>query len=117
MITSWVCPKQYLAARIEAAFSRYKARVTPASVVERAVPGASLPPFGPFDVIAILAVGISRFSGRTEDALRGVAGRDDMPGHRGSRQHGSKYCGGANQPEFRHAFLLLIPLTPITQYG
>lgn len=53
-ITSWMCPKQYLALRIKAAFSRDKARVTPASIVERAVPSASLSPFAPGDVIAIL---------------------------------------------------------------
>jgi hypothetical protein len=118
MITSWMRPKQYLAPRIKAAFSRYKAGVVPASIVERAVPTASLSPFGPCDVIAILAVGISRFPGRTEEALGGAAwAGDDVPGHRGSRQHRENGRGGANQSEFRHSFLPLIPLTPITKYA
>lgn len=73
----WMCPKQYLASRIKAAFSRYKARVMPASIVERAVPTASLPPFRPCDVIAVLTVGISRFPGRTKEALDGAAWTGD----------------------------------------
>ena len=97
MITSWVCPKQYLALRIKAAFSRYKARVTPASIVERTVPTASLSPFRPFDVIAILAVGIARFPGRTKNALGGVDWTGFyVPGHRGSSQHRKKDCGNAD---------------------
>jgi hypothetical protein len=107
MIASWVCPKQYLALYIKAAFSRYKAGVIPARIVERAVPGTALSPFAPGDIIAILAVGISRFPGRTKDALRGVAWTvDDMPGHCGPCQNRSKYRGGADQPEVCHAFLL-----------
>ena len=105
-ITSWVCPKQYLALRIKAAFSRNITRVKVASIVERAVPTASLSPFAPSYVIAILAVGISCFLGRTKDALAGV---DRMgayaPGHRGSCQHRKKDYGGANPSEIRHEFL------------
>jgi hypothetical protein len=53
-------------------------------------------------------VGISRFPGRTEDAL-GVAAwaGDYMPGHRGPCQHRKKNCGSANQSEFCHAVLPL----------
>jgi len=72
MITSSVRPKQNLALLIEAAFSRYEGWVVKASIVERAVPRTSLPPFAPGDVIAILAVGISGFPGRAEEALAGV---------------------------------------------
>jgi hypothetical protein len=105
-ITSWVCPKQYLALCIKAAFSRNKMRVKVASIVERAVPTASLPPFRPFDIIAILAVGISRFPGRTKDALGGVPWTGDyVAGHRGFCQHRKKDCGSANQSESRHSFL------------
>ena len=112
MIPSGVGPKQHLALRIKAAFSRYEARVTQASIVEPAVPSASLPPFAPGDVIAILAVGISRFPGRTKEALGGVAWTGDyVSGHRGSCQHGKKDGGGADQFEFRHAFLPLVLLT------
>jgi hypothetical protein len=105
-ITSWVCPKQYLTLRIKAAFSRNITRVKVAGIVERAVPTASLPPFRPFDVIAILAVGISRFPGRTKHALGGVARTGDyVSSHRrGSCQHSNKNGGNANQSEFRHAF-------------
>jgi hypothetical protein len=71
-ITSLVCPKQYLAPCIKAAFSRNITLIKVASIFERAVPTASLPPFRPFEVIAILAVGISRLLGRTKDALGGV---------------------------------------------
>jgi hypothetical protein len=118
MITSWVCPKQYLALCIKAAFSRYKARVMPASIVERAVPTASLPPFRPFDIIAILAVGISRLPGRTKDALGGVDWTGDyMPGHRGPCQHRKKDCGNANQSEIRHAFLPLVPASQTPKPG
>src|ERR1700693_6169667 len=93
-ITSWVCP---------AAFSRHIAWVMPASIVERAVPSAMLPPGTPCHVIAILAVGISCFAGRTKDALGvTVCAGDYMPGHRGSCQHRKKDCGNANQSEFRY---------------
>jgi hypothetical protein len=57
MITSVLAPL------IEAAFSRYEAGVAQTSIVQRAVPAASRPPLRPFDVIAIFAVGISRFPG------------------------------------------------------
>ena len=102
----------------KAAFSRYIARVTPASIVERAVPTASPPPAAPGDVIAILAVGISRLPGRTKDALGGVDRTGAyVPGHRGSCHHRKKDCGNANQSEFRHAFLPLVPVTHNTKYG
>src|SRR6202051_154678 len=90
----------------------------PAGIVERAVPTASLPPFRPFDVIAILAVGISRFPGRTKDALGGVDRTGDyMPGHRGPCQHRKKDCGNANQSEFGHPYLLLVPVTQVPKCG
>jgi len=114
MITSWVGPKQYLALRVKAAFAGYKARVEQASIVERAVPSASLSPFAPGDVIAVLAVGISGFPGRTKDTLGWT--RDCVPGARGSCQN-SKDRGGANQSEFRHSFLPLIPLSQNNEYG
>ena len=99
-----------MALRITAAFLRNITRVEVASVVERAVPTASLSPFGPLDVIAILAVGISRFTGRTIDALGGVCWTgDDVPGHRGSCQSRKKKRGNANPSEFRHWFLPFIP--------
>ena len=109
MITSWVCPKQYLALCTKAAFSRHIARVTRACIVERAVPTASPPPSAPGDVIAILAVGISGLPGRTKEALGGVAWTGDyMPRHRRPCQHRKKDYGNANQSEFHHAFLLFV---------
>ena len=109
MITSWVCPKQYLALCIKAAFSRFITRVKVASIVERAVPTASLSPFRPRDVIAILAMGISRFPGRTKDALGGIPWTGDyVPRHRRPRQRRREDYGCANQAEFRHASLLLV---------
>ena len=117
-ITSRVRPKQYLALCIKAAFSRNITRVKVASVVERAVPTASLPPFRPFDVIAILAVGISRLPGRTKDALGGVPWtRDYVAGHSGSCQHRKKDCGSANQSESRHSFLPSVPVIHNTGHG
>ena len=112
MITSQVSPKQRLASTIKAAFTRYISGVMPASIVERGVPAASLPPFRPFDVIAIFAVGISRFPGRAKDALGGVAWTGDYaPGHRGSCEHRKKDYGGANPSEIRHEFLPWFPLS------
>src|ERR1700722_7870588 len=114
-ITSRVRPKQYLALCIKAAFSRNITRVKVASIVERAVPTASLSPFRPLDVIAIFAVGISSFPGRTIDALGRVDWTgDDVPSHRGSCQYRKKNCGSANQSEFRHWFLPLVPMTQVT---
>jgi hypothetical protein len=108
-ITSWVCPKQHLALCIKAAFSRNITRVKVASIVERAVPTASLSPFAPSYVIAILAVGISSFPGRAKDALGGVPWTGDyVPGHRGPCHYRKKNCGCANQFEFRHASLLSV---------
>jgi hypothetical protein len=105
---SRVCSKQYLALSVKAAFSRYVARIMPASIVERAVPTASLPPFRPFDVIAIFAVGVSRFPGRTKDALGGTAWTGDyLPGQRGTCQHRKKHCGNANQSDVFHSVLPL----------
>jgi len=107
MVTSSVRPKQNLALLIEAAFSRYEGWVVKAGIVERAVPRTSLPPFAPGYVVAILAVGISGFSGCTKDALSGV-GRAYVPGHCWPRQHRKKHRGSANHSEFRHAFLPLV---------
>ena len=95
-----------MALRIKAAFSGYKTGVTQAGIVERAVPTAPLPPFGPCEVIAIFGVGISRFSGRTIDALGGMDRR--VPGRRRSRQHRTKDCGSADQCEFHHTFLRFV---------
>ena len=98
-----------MALRIKAAFSRDITGVTQAGIVERAVPAAPLPPFGPCDIIAIFGVGISRFPGRTIDALGGEARVDShMPSRRGSCQHRTKHCGSADQSEFHHAFLRFV---------
>ena len=78
-------------------------RVTPASIVEPAVPTAPVSPFGPGRVIAILAVGISRFPGRTIDAL-GVAAWADMLGRCGPCCQGESHDSAENF-EFHHAFL------------
>ena len=113
--SSWVCPKQYLALCIKAAFSRNITRVKVASIVERGVPSAVLPPAAPSYEIAIFAMGISRLPGRTKDALGGVVpwrvvpwSVDYLPGHRWRCQHRKKDCGNANQSEFRHPYLLLV---------
>src|ERR1700733_13832387 len=122
-ITSWVCPKQYLTLCIKAAFSRNITRVKVASIVERAVPSAVLPPAAPSYEIAVLAVGISRLPGRAEDALGGVPfggvpwSVDYLPGHRWPCQHREKDCGNANHSEFRHLYLLLVPVTKVTKCG
>jgi hypothetical protein len=42
---------------------------------------------------------------------------DYRPGHRGSCQHRKKDSGGANQSEFRHAFLPWIRVGRITEYA
>src|ERR1700722_1945747 len=121
--TSWVCPKQHLALCIKAAVSRNKTRVKVASIVERAVPSAVLPPAAPSYEIAILAVGISRLPGRTEDALGGVP-FGGVPwsgayvlGHRWPCQHRKKDCSNANHSELRHLYLLLVPVTKVTKCG
>ena len=108
--SSWVCPKQYLALCIKAAFSRNITRVKVASIVERGVPSAVLPPAAPSYEIAIFAMGISRLPGRTKDALGGVVPWrvvpwivDYLPGHRWRCQHRKKDCGSANQSESRHS--------------
>src|ERR1700722_1559561 len=96
-ITSLVCPKQYLALCIKAAFSRNITWIKIASIVERAVPTASLPPFRPFEVIAILAVGISRLPGRTKDALGGMYWTGDyVTPNRRPRQRRKEDHGCAN---------------------
>jgi hypothetical protein len=109
-ITSWMRPKQYLALCIKAAFSRNITRVKVAGIVERAVPTAVPPPTAPSCVIAILAMEISRLPGRTKDALGGVPWIDYLPGHRWPCQHRKKDCRNANQSEFRHPHLLLVPV-------
>jgi hypothetical protein len=115
---SFVRPKQYMALCIKAAFSGNESRVSQAGVVERAVPTASLPPFRPCDVIAVLAVGISRLLGRTKDASGGIPSSGYYTlGHSGSCQHRKKDCGSANQSEIRHSFLPLVPLIHNTGHG
>jgi hypothetical protein len=57
-------------------------------------------------------VGISRFPGRTKDALGGVVRTGDyVAGHRGSRQRRENDRGGPHQSEFRHSLLPLVPMT------
>jgi hypothetical protein len=101
-----LCAKQRLTLPIEATLAGNKAGIVDAGIVKRTVPAASLAPFAPGDVVAILAVGISRFPGRTKHALGGVAWTGDyVSSHRrGSCQHSNKNGGNANQSEFRHAF-------------
>src|SRR5690242_6981620 len=70
---SGVRAKQRLALRTKAAFPGDKAGIKNAGIIQRAVPPAALSPFAPSDVIAIFAVGISWFPGRTKNALAGVA--------------------------------------------
>jgi len=89
-------------------------RVEPTRIIETGIPPASPPPAAPGEVIAILAVGISRFPSCAKDALARVGYR---PGHRGSCQHRKKDSGGANQSEFRHAFLPWIRVGRITEYA
>src|SRR5882724_2160849 len=80
-------------------------RITHAGIVELAVPTAAPPPAAPGYVIAIPAVGISRFPCRAIDALGVVAWtRDYLPGHCGRRCQ-CKRCGSAENSEFHHAFL------------
>jgi hypothetical protein len=89
----------------------YITRVTPAGIVEPAVPTASPPPAAPGDVVAILAVGISRFPGRTIDAL-GVVARagDDLSGHCGPCCQGKGH-GSTENFEFHHAILHSVTVT------
>src|SRR5882724_493265 len=80
-------------------------RITQAGIVELAVPAAAPPPAAPAYVIAILAVGISRFPCRAIDALGVMAWAGDyLPGHCGRCGQG-KSCGSAENSEFHHAFL------------
>jgi hypothetical protein len=72
-------------------------------VVERTVPGTSLAPFAPGDVVAILAVGISRLPRCTEEALAGAG--DEVARHRRGRQHGKQDGGSAEKSKFCHVFL------------
>jgi hypothetical protein len=110
MITSWVRPKQHLAVLIKAAFSRYEAGIEQAGIIKGAVPTTSLSPFAPGDVIAILAVGISRVPCCAKEALGGVARAGGempclVPGHCRCCQHGKKNRGYAHQTKSRHVFL------------
>ena len=73
MITLRVRPKQHLTVLIKAAFSRYEAGVAQASVIKGAVPTASLSPFAPGHIIAILAMGVPGVPGRAEQALARVS--------------------------------------------
>lgn len=88
-----------------AAANWHMTRVTPASIVEPAVPTAPESPFGPGPIIAILAVGVSRFPGRTIDAL-GVAARAGacVPGRCRPCCQGKSHDSAENF-EFHHAFL------------
>jgi hypothetical protein len=95
------CPARLTKA---AAFARNEARVLQAGVIEGTVPTASLAPFAPGKVVAILGVGISGFACRAKDALSGMGYQ--LPGHYGSCQHGRKDYDSTNQSKFRHAFLL-----------
>jgi hypothetical protein len=106
-----------LAPRVTSAFSRNITRVKVASIVERAVPTASLSPFAPSYVIAILAVGISNFPGRTINALGGMhwTGGYVPPGHRGSCRYRKKSCGNAYKSESLHSFLPSVPVK--SQHG
>ena len=106
-----------MAPRVTSAFSRNITRVKVASIVERAVPTASLSPFAPSYVIAKLAVGISSFPGRTINALGGVhwTGGYVPPGHRGSCRYRKKSCGNAYKSESRHSFLPSVPVK--SQHG
>jgi hypothetical protein len=91
----------------------YIARITPASIVELAVPTASPPPAAPGDVIAILTVWISRFSGRTIDALGVVAWAGDyLLGHCGPCCQG-KSRDSAENFEFHQAFLHSVAVTRV----
>lgn len=95
-----ICP-----AKLTPASWRYITRVTPASIVEPAVPSASPPPTAPGNVIAVLTVWISGFPGRTIEAL-GVVGwaGDRLPGHSGPGcQHKSR--SSAEDFEFHRTFL------------
>jgi hypothetical protein len=84
---------------------RHITRVAQAGIVKCAIPAASPPPLGPGEVIAILAVWISHFSGRTIDALGVVASAGGC-----ALGHCRPYCQGKHQRgaedfEFHHAFL------------
>lgn len=95
-----ICP-----AKLTPASWRYITRVTPASIVEPAVPSASPPPTAPGNVIAVLTVWISGFPGRTIEAL-GVVGwaGDRLPGHSGPGcQHKSR--SSAEYFKFHRTFL------------
>jgi hypothetical protein len=115
-LISGVRAKQYLALRIKAAFSRYKGWVLQASIVQGAVPAASLSPFAPLNVIAIFAVGISSLPGRTKQALGGIAWAGQMPSHCGACRHGKKDRGRSNQCKFRHSFLPRLRVSKIAKY-
>ena len=86
-------------------------RITQAGIVELAVPAAAPPPAAPGYVVAIPAVGISRFPRRAIDALGVMAWAGDyLPGHCGRCGQG-KSCGSAKNSEFHHAFLDSVAVT------
>jgi hypothetical protein len=98
--------EQRLTLLIETAFSGNEGRIVQAGIIERTVPAPSLAPFAPGDVVAILAVGISGFSGCTKKALAGMGGSgDEVPRHHGGRERGKKGSGSAKKSEFCHVFL------------
>jgi hypothetical protein len=76
------------------------------SIIERTVPTTSLTPFAPGEVVAILAVGISGFSGCAKETLAGMGGSgDEVPRHHGGRERAKKGGGSAKKSEFCHVFL------------
>lgn len=89
--------------------------VAGASVIATAVPTSAFS-CAPCLIVILLAVRISRLSGRTVAALRIMA----RVGHsalrqRGSYKHSRKDCSRANQSEFRHAYLLFHQMMRMTK--
>src|ERR1700729_984894 len=85
--------QRYLSAA--AALGWHKARVHQASVVQRGIPSATPPPAAPCEIVAIPAVGVSGFAGRTIDALA-VGDPGDRSRHRGRRCGYDRRCGQKN---------------------
>jgi hypothetical protein len=97
------CAKQRLTLCIEAALSGYESGIVDAGIIKRTVPAASLTPFAPGDVVAILAVGISCVPGCAEEALTRMRGAgNDGPADRGSCERGKKNGGSAEKSKFCH---------------
>src|SRR6185437_5790769 len=62
-------PQATLVVRGSAALGRHETRIHQASVIQRRIPATAPAPEAPGKIIAVLAVGIAGFSGRTIDAL------------------------------------------------